>query len=84
MTLEVRPLGVRCNIQCQYCYSDHQDNPVHTDAGHRDHVDNFHADGGIHSDHTDIAHSDTGGHVDSHVDEHTDAPDVDEHGDIGR
>src|SRR5262249_47667300 len=24
MTVEVRPLGVRCNIQCQYCYQNPQ------------------------------------------------------------
>ncbi len=29
MTVELRPLGVRCNIQCQYCYQNPQ-----RDAGH--------------------------------------------------
>ena len=24
MTIEIRPLGVKCNIQCQYCYQDPQ------------------------------------------------------------
>src|SRR5262245_49633772 len=33
MTVEVRPLGVRCNIQCQYCYQ----NPPR-DAGNIPHV----------------------------------------------
>lgn len=33
MTLEVRPLGVRCNIQCQYCYQ----NPPR-DAGNVPHA----------------------------------------------
>src|SRR5215510_4821475 len=33
MTVEVRPLGVRCNIQCQYCYQ----NPPR-DAGNVPHA----------------------------------------------
>ncbi len=24
MSIEVRPLGVKCNIQCQYCYQNPQ------------------------------------------------------------
>ena len=32
MTVEVQPLGVRCNIQCQYCYQ----NPPR-DAGNLPH-----------------------------------------------